>query len=112
VDGVVEVLQDGDVALLDLTRLPRLVPTACRLCYIQSVSNVVRIPGILTETMLMAVRIRLFFMRIRILSGSESAFNIAFMLVISSNDSNVGRIPVVEVFLIVTMLMPVRIRLF
>ena len=31
-DGVAEVLLDGDAALLDLTRLPHLVPTACRLC--------------------------------------------------------------------------------
>jgi hypothetical protein len=30
--GVAEVLLDGDAALLDLTRLPHLVPTACRLC--------------------------------------------------------------------------------
>ena len=29
--GVAEVLLDGDAALLDLTRLPHLVPTACRL---------------------------------------------------------------------------------
>ena len=30
--GVAEVLLDGDAALLDPTRLPHLVPTACRLC--------------------------------------------------------------------------------
>jgi hypothetical protein len=52
----------------------------------ESVSNVVRIPvieGFFIETVLMPVRIRLFLLRIRILSGSESAFIIAFMLVIT-----------------------------
>ena len=81
----------------------------------ESVSNVVRIPvieGFFIETVLMPVRIRLFLMRIRILSGSESAFIIAFMLVITGNDSNVVRNPVIEVVLMETVLMPVRIRLF
>jgi hypothetical protein len=64
------------------------------------------------ETVLMPVRIRLFLMRIRILSGSESAFIIAFMLVITGNYSNVVRIPVIEGFFIETVLMPVWMRLF
>ena len=51
-------------------------------------------------------------MRIRILSGSESAFIIAFMLVITGNYSNVVRIPVIEGFFIETVLMPVWMRLF
>ena len=81
----------------------------------QSVSNVVRIPvieGFFIETVLMPVRIRLILLRIRILSGSESAFIIAFMLVITGNDSNIVRNPVIEVVLMETVLMPVRIRLF
>ncbi len=51
-------------------------------------------------------------MRIRIWIWSQSAIMIAFRLDIIGNDSNVVRIPVIEVFLIETMLMPVRIRLF
>ena len=42
----------------------------------------------------------------------QSAISISFRFVIIGTDSNVVRIPVVEVFLIETMLMPVRIRLF
>jgi hypothetical protein len=81
----------------------------------QSVSNVVRIPvieGFFIETVLMPVRIRLFFMQIRIWIWSQSAIMISFRLDIIGYDSNVVRIPVIEVFLIETMLMPVRIRLF